>query len=298
MSPLTTRTPSALLPRLLPRLACLVAPLCALLLFACAPRQVLPTAQPVPERDALATWQAYEDAATAREKAQGPFRINLSLRYGPENDTRRVTAILWGNGDLPVRLDVSAGVGALVARIREDQRSLVAFSPRENKALTHNGPNRVLLNFGVPLPFGLADFSALIRGEFTRVFGPLGHGQPVYGAENTLVFPLEARQPEAAGERLRLGGLVFLTPAGLPVRWDERPADARGEASGWVMRLEYDDDAPGLPTKITLNHPGGQQAILLVKSRQTPAAPFSPGQLGLPLPQGVEMQTLKPARTF
>lgn len=279
---------------------CLAQTLTALVLClglsACATRTLPPPEQPVPEQQALAVWTAYETAATSRAEKAGPFRINLSLRYGPENDTRRVTAILWGNGGLPVRLDVSAGVGSLVARIREDNGQLLAYSPHEKKALTHQGANRVLLNFGVPIPLGLADFSALLQGAFTRVFGPLGYGQPVFGPDETLVFPLETQQPEARGERARLGGTLFLSPAGLPVRWDERPATARGEAQGWVMRLDYDDEQPPLPYKITLNHPSGQQAILLIKSRQTPSAPFSAGQLSLPIPDGVPVETLKPAR--
>ena len=100
-----------------------------------------------------AAWQAYQSYASARASDHDPYRLSGSLRYGSQGDTRRVETLLWSNGYLPIRLDVMAGIGALVARIQETQDSFTAYAPNENKAIVHKGPQRVQLNFGRPVPF-------------------------------------------------------------------------------------------------------------------------------------------------
>lgn len=267
-------------------------------LFACAPRSAHEVpGLAVPEQQSLAVWNAYEAYTNARDAQTGPYRLSISLRYGPENDTRRVTALIWSNGGLPVRLDVSAGVGALVARIREDAKSLTAYSPNENKAVTHTGSNRVLLRFGVPVPLGLADFTALLQGRFDEVFGPQGYGQVDFVQNGNLAYPIDFLPTGPGVDRPRMGGTLTLRPDGLPIRWDERRPDSQGVQQGWIMHVDYDEATPPLPYKITLSHHEGQQAILLVKSRQTPPAPFTAGQLALTLPEGVRVETLQVGTT-
>ena len=141
--------------------------LLALTLQACATRGIEQGAPNASD----ATWKAYQSYASARGSEHDPYRLSGSLRFGTQGDTRRVTLLLWSNGYLPIRLDVMAGVGAIAARIQETQDSFTAYSPNENKAIVHTGPQRVQLNFGKPVPFALRDFSALMRGRFHEVFG-------------------------------------------------------------------------------------------------------------------------------
>ena len=141
----------------------MLAALFALSLQACATRGPEIGAS-APSDASSAAWQAYQSYASARASDHGPYRLGGSLRYGSQGDTRRVETLLWSNGYLPIRLDVMAGIGALVARIQETQDSFTAYAPNENKAIVHKGPQRVQLNFGRPVPFSLRDFSSLMRG--------------------------------------------------------------------------------------------------------------------------------------
>ena len=93
---------------------------CLALLCACARQPVLETS---PENRAVLEqrWQKFAaiGAVDKLDKAE-PYRLQLSLRFGTEGDTRRVTALFWGNSQRQLRLDVMAGVGTTVAKILED----------------------------------------------------------------------------------------------------------------------------------------------------------------------------------
>ena len=143
----------------------ILAALLVLSLQACATRGT-EIGTSAPSDASNAAWQAYQGYASARASDHDPYRLSGSLRYGSQGDTRRVETLLWSNGYLPIRLDVMAGIGALVARIQETQDSFTAYAPNENKAIVHKGPQRVQLNFGRPVPFSLRDFSSLMRGRF------------------------------------------------------------------------------------------------------------------------------------
>ena len=130
----------------------ILAALLVLSLQACATRGT-EIGTSAPSDASNAAWQAYQGYASARASDHDPYRLSGSLRYGSQGDTRRVETLLWSNGYLPIRLDVMAGIGALVARIQETQDSFTAYAPNENKAIVHKGPQRVQLNFGRPVPF-------------------------------------------------------------------------------------------------------------------------------------------------
>ncbi len=246
---------------------------------ACAPRGADLVRQAAPDA-AETTWRAYQSYASARASDHDPYRLNASLRYGSPGDTRRVVILLWSNGTLPIRLDVMAGVGALVARIQETQDSFTAYAPRENKALVHTGTERGQLNFGKPVPFALRDFSSLMRGRFHEVFGMAEGTSPRRLPNGDIAYTLTGGL---------LGGTLELRPDGLPVHWSQE--------GGWDMDISYDDGNPPLPYKFRLTHPDGYTAILLVKERQKPEGRFSDAQLALDLPGGVDVEPIKQGRS-
>lgn len=245
-----------------------------LLVCACARQPVTPGAPDAAGEGALAArWQAY--CATAGEAAE-PYRLQLSLRFGTEGDTRRVTALLWGNDERQLRLDVMAGVGVTVAKILEDGAHFLVYAPTENKAYFHQGASRPLLKVGVPVPFDLSRLAALLTGRYAQAFGSAyASAQPE--ADGTAVYALEGTP----------GGSLTLDAAGRPIRWR---AD---EANGWRMAIVYDDAASRpLPRRLELTHGNGQRAILLVKEREKPAAPFTEAQLSLNVPDGAPLLPL------
>lgn len=249
----------------------------ALLLCACA-RQAPPPGTPGGEgaNDIARRWQAYTKASAG---AEAPYRLQLSLRFGEEGNTRRVTALLWGNGGRELRLDVMAGVGTVVAKILEDGEHFLVYAPLENKAYFHQGATSPLLKVGVPVPFGLARLTALLTGHYAGAFGeayseatPLSDGMARYALEG------------------KPGGQLTLDAAGLPVAWRQDKAD------GWRMEIVYDEATPPLPRRLSLTHAKGQRAILLVKDREMPKAPFTEEQMRLTLPEGAPLLPLSQYR--
>lgn len=250
-------------------LACLT-----LLLTACAGKG-RETPPPLDSPTAAArsenVWQALEKQSARHAAAS--WRLNLSLRFGTEGNTRRVTALFWGNDDSHLRLDVMAGVGAVIANIVEDGPRFLIYSPRENVAYFHEGSTRPLLKVGVPVPLALADLAALLNGRFTRAFGE-GHTPVATEGVGAAAFSLDKR----------FGGVLSVDEQGLPLRWTEN-----GD-KGWIMDIACDDQ--GLPRRLDLTHANGQKAIVLVKQRDNPAVPFAPDQLALSLPEDTPLLPL------
>ena len=178
--------------------------LCCFLL-ACACARQPSTADLGPEAQARLEnrWQKFTAVSDAAPLA--PYRLQMSLRFGTEGDTRRVTALFWGNSGRQLRLDVMAGVGAVVAKILEDGQHFLVYSPGENKAYFYQGAAKPLLKVGVPVPFDLGHLADLLNGRYAAVFG----------AEHTAaaLLPDGLARYELSGKP---GGSVSLNAAGLP----------------------------------------------------------------------------------
>lgn len=252
-----------------------------LVLSACA-RPVPP--EPADIASAEKNWQDFLSAG----KAHGgtPQRISLSLRFGTSGDTRRVTALVWGNGgkagDEAVRLDVMAGIGALVACVLDDGNKFQVYSPREEKAFWHDGENKPLLKVGVPVPFNLTQLFAIVCGRTGEAFGN-SHGPAEVLENGRICFELTDRP----------GGKLTLDEKGRPVQW------AENGKKGWQMELAYEDDSgiadPGnafLPHKLRLTHAKGQKAIVLIKEREKTGSAFGKNQMSLKLPMGIKLLPL------
>ena len=113
----------------------ILAALLVLSLQACATRGT-EIGTSAPSDASNAAWQAYQGYASARASDHDPYRLSGSLRYGSQGDTRRVETLLWSNGYLPIRLDVMAGIGALVADVRPGNPA--RFGPQHPQAQIHD----------------------------------------------------------------------------------------------------------------------------------------------------------------
>lgn len=245
-----------------------------MLLPACAKQ--MPMGTPAAPQEAEAVWQRYT-AICAAQEAQMPYRLQMSLRYGSEGDTRRVTALLWGNSSQHLRLDVNAGVGATVAKIQDDGDHFLVYAPMENKAYFHQGSQKPLLDVGVPMPFGVTALADLLNGRYAAVFGDSYSGT----AEMT---PTGLRFKVEQG---RITGTLEVDQQGLPLRWKD------ADKQGWSLQVGYEDGAT-LPYKLEIAHgKTGKRAIVLVKERNTPSAPFTQPQLRLILPEDTPVMPLR-----
>jgi len=246
-------------------LPCLVAAL--FLLNACAARQ---SGKPLEPTTARNIWTSYlQYSAQSAEEHGRPSRVQASLRFGGNDDGRRVIVLLWENGGGPIRLDVRAGVGVSAAKILQTDSRFLVYSVQENRAYYHDGSQQSLLAYGLPLPFGLRDLAALLAGDYGAVFGLTPPKDPRSAHNGGMSLMLPEKKP---------GGVLELDSQGLPRSWKE-------EKGGWSLTFTYDDDkAFPRPAQIEARHANGNYAILLVKERHRPDQPFTPEQLELKLP--------------
>lgn len=222
-----------------------------------------------PEKGLPASADRWQEMIIASARADKPYRIQLSMRYGEEGNTRRVTGVLWGNPQDGLRLDIMAGVGAILAKIKETEDSFLLVAPRENRAYYHTGSSRPLLKIGVPVPFDLMQLSDLLCGRFTQVFGkdyldatPDNKGQMAY---------VLADPP---------GGTLVLDQNGVPVSWVQK-------SGGWSLTIQYDETEPFAPKTLRLANSHGKQAVILVKGRESIPEPFPVDVLDLAIPPGM-----------
>lgn len=238
-------------------------------IWSCAPK----TAQkPGVSQNEQAVWQKFTDMSQIA--AEKPYRINFSLRVGEQGNTRRLTGLLWGE-DNDIRLDIMAGVGAIVAKIKDTPDMFLLYSPTENRAYSHKGPNKPLFKIGAPLPFSLDKLAAALSGDYLAAFaGALYNSnnapQFLSYADNLYSWQIQGEQP----------GAIFVNSDGFPVKWRDK---------SWEMTLTYKDNAP---ERIKLSNDDGKIAILLVKERDNIENAFSEEQMALKLPSGIEMLPL------
>ncbi len=253
-------------------LLCLCIALCA-----CAKAPQLP---PPSHIDAEELWQRYSHNTTSQLT---PFRSSFSLRFGTEGDTRRVTALLWGNSAQELRLDVNAGIGVTIAKILENHDTFLAYLPTDKLAFFHEGKQKPLFNLGVPIPLSLAHVTHILEGHYSAVFGNT-RTDTIEGVsdrtlpEHAIQFTLKDTEFE--------GSLVLDTLA-RPVRWQSE------DEEGWTVLLTY-KNAATTPYKLTMTHAEtGKKAILLVKERRQNLPQFTEKQMQLTLPDDTIIRPLK-----
>ena len=247
-----------------------------------------PTAKP-PQReklnDASYVWQSFAARAYAAKVGTGPFRLSASLRYTDKHgESTRVSSLLWGNGDLavpyPLRLDLMAGVGTVVAKNRESDRDFTAYSPDEETAYVQGQGDHTLVSFGVPIPLTLSDLTLLLTGR----------GGPLFMSSDTKKVP--SSTPVEGGYKyalrnVTLEGDLVLSGAGAPVYWSEIGG------SGWRIEFESAPDNPIQPKRLRISHPRGYEAVIVVKDLERLRTPFTQTQLDLQLPPGTKQKALE-----
>ncbi|MDR0339443.1 MAG: hypothetical protein LBH65_04100 [Desulfovibrio sp.] len=287
MRDLFVRRRAAALPRLLILAALMV------MAGACAPKRVPLVEPPVAEESgedkAAIIWQRFAARAKAAEGMTGPFRVSATLRYTDnEGKNTRASGLLWGNGKTaaphPLRLDLTAGPGVVVAKAREDASSFLVYVPDEKSAYRREGKHSTLTSFGVPVPLSLGDLTLLVSGQSGALFLP-----SVSAADSGV--PTERSLTENGARYIlpgsRLPGELELSEDGAPVSWKELGRE------GWSMVFEPGDMDPLKPRRVRVSHVQGWSALMVVKEISRVSPPYSTAQLDLPLPPGTETKPIE-----
>lgn len=263
-----------------------------LMLAACAPKQAPHVSPPVEETAAsdekgAQIWQRFRTQAATAEVMSGPFRISGTLRYtDAKGENARVSSLLWGNGraetPYPLRLDLLAGVGTVVAKAREDKGGFVAYVPEEKSAYIQEGDDGTLASFGVPVPLSLGDLALLLTGRCGTLFLP----DSLHNDSGTPEYALTADGARFAIPDARLPGLLELSSTGAPLSWKEQGRD------GWSIVMESGVANPLQPRRLRISHPNGLTALVVVKEIARVSPPYSAEQMSLLLPPGTDRKTL------
>ena len=264
------------------------------LLAGCAPQGQMMT----PDSDATRRWQTFV------ERSSRPAEYDVlsgSLRFGPVDDTRRVTYTLWSgqrsdslsdeghepagmeaaeNGmtgdDRVIRLEINAGVGANVAKgLFENGRVLLVF-PRDEKAYVGmESAENLRRLLGLPLPMRMTRLNDLLAGRYLSALDGPAPERYLTGSDGNIIYCYRSgdRQYE-----------LELNAEALPVRWSD--------AGRWTLDMAYDENA--LPRRLDghMEADGKQlRMVLLVKSRAS-SDELTEGNLELNVPAAFAVYSL------
>ncbi|WP_446423854.1 hypothetical protein [Mailhella sp.] len=253
--------------------------LCLLCLMLAALWGCAPKGQPLlPQSEAASRWQTF----VQRSSAPGRFDVlSGSLRFGPVNDTQRVTYLMrsgigTSTDERVIRLDVGAPAGTALGSLLFKDGRMTLIVPQERRAYVGEASQRNLRRMlSLPLPFDMQGLNEALAGR-------------LYSA-------LDAPEPERY-EMLSGGGIVYrwrkggtlseleLSPEALPVRWTV--------SEGWDMAIASDSE--GLPSRLSGQMENGEETlrlVLLVKERR-PGNDLPPASLRLDIPAGFDVRSI------
>jgi len=263
---------------------------------ACAPRVELPRYD-----DAGADFAAFRSRFSEPFALDGSLALRASLLYSTPKRSNRTDVQIFGDYGRPLRLDVRAGFGTMLALMREDKAGLLAYYPEQKKAYAHMDPVTGAQLLGLPFPFALRDLALVLSGHFGTLVpvdrAPASIRQTSAGgyAFAYPAGPVRLLELDPHGRPLRLEGVLspyFRTQA---EREGERPVP-KGPRTWAITFSDYpedDGDPEGPARSLALALPGDESALLRVKSLVHGQPELSARQiLTLSLPAGTGFMAL------
>lgn len=233
--------------------------------------------------EAKLAWHTFVKRTQQASVQSHPFRITGSLRYTtPEGDSERVSSIVWGNSAAgPLRLDLTAGLGTVVAKARESSEGFLAYVPSEKTAYSHAQAGGSLESMGVPIPFSLAQLTDILTGNAGKLFLP---------AEASADAPPSVSRLSEQGvvfavRRAPFSGLLELDNNGNILSWSEF------SQAGWEFVFEP-SSTPLKPKRVNIMHPQGYKAVITVNEVSQVQEPYGEKQLVFTIPPGTTLHKL------
>jgi hypothetical protein len=93
------------------------------------------------------------------------FWLKSSLNYSGPEESHRSTFELWGDCDLPLRLDLKASLGITISLWRIGKQGLVAYYPRKEIAYTAKNSKLGLKALGLYFPLNVHELASIATGQ-------------------------------------------------------------------------------------------------------------------------------------
>ncbi len=263
-----------------------------LVVSACAPKIELPRFD-----DAGANHAAFRERFVAPLVNASGVAVRASLLYSTPSRSNRTDVQLYGDYARPLRLDVRAGLGSMVALMREDGAGLLAYYPDKKAAYAHMDPVIGAQLLGLPFPFSMRDLALVLAGHFGTLvpdtappaIRALADGGFAYsyasGPVRLLVVDAHGRPQRMEGELSR----YFKTQA-------EREGEVVSGPRQWSLVFsdfpEDDGDPEGPARVLTLSLPKGESAVLRVKALDERGQPWPLKALSLVPPSDSRFMAL------
>lgn len=247
---------------------CFILGLCVHLNACVTQKVTLPSVE-----DQESRWEKFTTAVIDEH----PYTLQGSFRFGDKENTNRVNYIFWSNGSLPLRVDVMAGVGASIAKIREDAEEVLIYFVQDKKAMLMENYHEMnpLVSLGMPVPISFYEMSLLLRGGFNQVLQELN-------LDSVKTFEKAKNEFEKYSyyfSSINMDGLLQLNENGMPVHCEID--------NTWAFDLSYDEKTM-LPSRVVISSLiDDYKAILLVKERSNPPQ-YKKEDLIFELPTGTE----------
>lgn len=222
---------------------------CALLLLGgCAPK--IPPLPEVPPQPASRTWEQFRARIEDQTFSQG-FSISSSVHLISPSRQDRITFQAWGNYDLPIRLDLKAGLGTTFSMWRVAKEQWLAYYPGQDKAFAHPDSRIGAARLGFRAPFDLQELT-FIFSDHWRMILPQQYSSSSYDPEFGWCFDFGPEQKVSTvciSPELKVTRLTGTWP------------------SDWTMRLENHTVQAGhrIPGKVLLQAGPSQKAIVHIK---------------------------------
>ena len=152
-----------------PHPAALAKLLLALVLLAAAPGCAKLQRDTAELPGAAQVWNKFIKSREMRKIEDSSFSCSASLNYASPQAKNRVVIHFFGRPGLPLRLDLTAGIGAVFALCREDEDGFVAYLPGEKRAYLHTDSARGMKTFGFSTPYSLSQLAFLLNGGWGRL---------------------------------------------------------------------------------------------------------------------------------
>lgn len=221
-----------------------------------------------------AVWNRFHELA-AGSCVPLDFFARGSINYTSRERSSRLLFSFWGHTHFPVRMDLQAGVGAMLAHWREDESGWVGYHPGSQEAFASLDSRVGAASLGLAMPLRLNAFAKIITGCWSTVV-PAEY-MSAKGVQNGIEY-LVVHQGNTATLTLSLDG---------------RPKSLQlNDPQGWMVAVEeWLVDKPLSPRRLRLAQ-DDNVAVVRLQRLEVVSPPWPKEDLVLDLPPGTTLRHL------